>query len=157
MLKKCALMSFPVLQDFFDNVWFSDETHYVVRNVNIFCCEVIWTLRITSSVVAHPLSTVCRGLYTLSNARRRSPSRHHWSILVQGRQRVEPPVVPAGWCHTHTANESLAWLQPRFPDRLISHRCNPEWSPYSPDSKASCFWFAGIPQEQGAWQQLSLI
>ena len=47
-----------------------------------------------------------------------------------------PPVVPAGWCHPHISNKSLAWLQQRFPDRLISHRCDQEWSPYSPDLNA---------------------
>ena len=36
-----------------------------------------------------------------------------------------PPVVPAGWCHPHSSNESLAWLQQRFPDRPISCRCDP--------------------------------
>ena len=33
----------------------------------------------------------------------------------------------------HTSNESLAWQQQRFPDRLISRRCDPQWSPHSPD------------------------
>ena len=84
---------------------------------------------------------------------------HHWTILVRGRQwavcdnqhraicpgawqdldstwstergRQGPPVVPAGWCHT--SNESLAWLQLRFPDRLINSRCDPQWSPHSPE------------------------
>ena len=39
--QRCAIMSSPVLQDFLDNVWFSDEAHFVVRNVNISCCEVM--------------------------------------------------------------------------------------------------------------------
>ena len=29
----------------------------------------------------------------------------------------------------YTSNESLAWLRQRFPDRLISRGCDPEWSP----------------------------
>ena len=33
----------------------------------------------------------------------------------------------------HTSNESMEWLQQRFPDRLISRRSTPEWSPHSPD------------------------
>jgi len=33
----------------------------------------------------------------------------------------------------HTSNESLAWLQLRFPDRLINSRCDPQWSPHSPE------------------------
>ena len=39
--QKCAIMSYPVLQDFLDNVWFSDEAHFVVRYVDISCCEVM--------------------------------------------------------------------------------------------------------------------
>ena len=35
---------------------------------HIFCCQVTWTLRTTSSGVAHPLSTVCKGHYTLWSA-----------------------------------------------------------------------------------------
>jgi len=39
-----------------------------------------------------------------------------------------------------TSNESLAWLQQRFPDRLISHRCDPQWSPHSPDLNPPDFY-----------------
>ena len=38
------------------------------RTRHIFCCQVTWTLRTTSSGVAHPLSTVCKGHYTLWSA-----------------------------------------------------------------------------------------
>jgi len=38
------------------------------RTRHIFCCQVMWTLRTTSSGVAHPLSTVCKGHYTLWSA-----------------------------------------------------------------------------------------
>ena len=33
----------------------------------------------------------------------------------------------------HSSNESLAWLQQCFPDRLISRRCDQQWSQHSPD------------------------
>jgi len=33
----------------------------------------------------------------------------------------------------HTSNDSLAWLQQRFSDRLISRKCDPQWSPHSLD------------------------
>ena len=33
----------------------------------------------------------------------------------------------------HTANITMEWLDHRFPDRLISRRREPEWSPHSPD------------------------
>ena len=38
------------------------------RSRHIFCCQVTWTLRTISSGVAHPLSTVCKGHYTLWSA-----------------------------------------------------------------------------------------
>ena len=43
----------------------------------------------------------------------------------------------------HTSKESLAWLQQRFPDRLISRRCDPQWSPYSPDLNPPDFYLWG--------------
>ena len=57
-----------------------------------------------------------------------------WTAL--GRQRGVVRVLQ--WfqqdgANPHTSNESLAWLQKRFPDRLISRRCGPQWSPHSPD------------------------
>ena len=43
----------------------------------------------------------------------------------------------------HTSNESLALLQQRFPDRLISRRCDPQWSPHSPDLNPPDFYLWG--------------
>ena len=33
----------------------------------------------------------------------------------------------------HSWKESVAWLNQRFSDRLISCKCDQQWSPYSPD------------------------
>jgi len=41
---------------------------------------------------------------------------------------------------SHSLNESLAWLQQRFPDRLISCRCDPHWSLHSPDLNTPAFY-----------------
>ena len=101
---------------------------------------------------------------------------HHWTILVRGRQRAicdnqhraicpgawevldstwstergcqGPPVVPAGWCHPHSSNESLAWIQQRFPDRLITRRCDPQWSPHSPDLYPPDFYLCGYLKDR---------
>jgi len=101
---------------------------------------------------------------------------HHWTILVRGRQRAVcdnqhraicpgvwqvldstwsmergrqgPPVVPAGWCHFYTSNELLAWLQQRFPDRLISRRCDPQWSPHSPYLNPPGFYMWGYLKDR---------
>ena len=40
----------------------------------------------------------------------------------------------------HTANETLAWLRQRFKERLISRRCNVEWTPHSPDLNPPDFY-----------------
>jgi len=46
-----------VVPDFLDNVWFLDKAHFLLSgHMNI---------RTTSSGVAHPQSTVCKGHYTL--------------------------------------------------------------------------------------------
>ena len=41
------------------------------------------------------------------------------------------------------SNESHAWLRRRFPDRLISRRCDPEWSAHSPDLNPPDFYLWG--------------
>ncbi|GFO30707.1 transposable element tc3 transposase [Plakobranchus ocellatus] len=43
----------------------------------------------------------------------------------------------------YTSNESLTWLRQRFPDRLISRRCDPEWAPHSPDLNPPHFYLWG--------------
>ena len=43
----------------------------------------------------------------------------------------------------HTSNETLAWLQNRFSDRLIRRRCDPEWSLHSPDLNTPDFYLWG--------------
>ena len=101
---------------------------------------------------------------------------NHWTILVPGRQRAVcdnqhraicpgawqvlnsawstersrqgPPVVPAGWCHPHPSNKALAWLQQRFPDRLISRRCDLQWSPHSPNLNPPDFYLWGYLKDR---------
>jgi len=51
---------------------------------HIFCCQVTWTLRTTSSGVAHPLSTVCKGHYTLWSALPGLPSPNMASLDHSG-------------------------------------------------------------------------
>jgi len=51
---------------------------------HIFCCQVMWTLRTTSSRVAHSLSTVCKGHYTLWSALPGLPSPNMASLDHSG-------------------------------------------------------------------------
>ena len=48
----------------------------------------------------------------------------------------------------HTSNESLAWLQQRFPDRLISRRCDTRWSSHSPDLNLPYFYLWGYLKDR---------
>ena len=44
----------------------------------------------------------------------------------------------------HTANITMEWLNHRFPDRLISRRREPQWSPHSPDLNPPDFYLWGF-------------
>jgi len=48
----------------------------------------------------------------------------------------------------HSSNESLSWLQQRFPDRMISHRCDLQWSPHSPDLNPADFYMWGYLKDR---------
>jgi len=100
------------------------------RTKHIFCCQVTWTQRTISSGVAHPLSTVCKGHCTL------------WSALPGFQWFQQDGATP------HSPNESLAWLQQRFLDRLISRRCDQQWSPYSPDLNPPDFYMWGYLKDR---------
>jgi len=56
----------------------------------------------------------------------------------------------------HTSNKSLAWLEQRFSDRLISGRCDRQWSPHSPDLNPADFYMWGylkavVLKRFGSW------
>ena len=75
-----------------------------------------------------------------------------WQVLDSTwsteRGRQGSPVVPAGWCHPPLLKRILAWLQQRFPDRLISRRCDPQWSPHSPDLNPQDFYLWGYLKDR---------
>ena len=78
-----------------------------------------------------------------------------WTALGRRREVVralqwfqQDGATPSPPPHTHTSNESLAWLRQRFPDRLISRRCDPEWSPHSPDLNPPDFYLWGYLKDR---------
>ena len=48
--------------------------------------------------------------------------------------------------HSHTTNDSLAWLRERFKDKLISRKCEIEWAAHSPNLNPPYFLFVGVSQ-----------
>jgi len=142
--------------------WFLDEAHFLLSGHMNSKNNIFWGSTPPEHCLQRPLHSVkCTAWVAISK------TWHHWTILVRGRQRAVcdnqhraicpgawqvldstwstergrqgPPVVLAGRCHPHTSNESLACLQQRFPDRLIRRRCNPQWSPHSPDLNPQIF------------------
>ena len=72
-----------------------------------------------------------------------------WTALGQRRGVVRPPQwFQQDGATSNTSNESLAWLRQRFPDRLISRRCDPEWSPHSPDLNPPDFYLWGYLKDR---------
>jgi len=141
---------------------------------HIFCCQVTWTLRTTSSVVAHPPEhCLQRPLHSVKCTAWVAISKHgiigpfwfeddnEWSVTINTERYVQ--VLGKFWtalgrrrgvvrvlqwfqqdgATAHTLNESLAWLQQRFPDRLISRRCDLQWSLHSPDLNPPDFYLWG--------------
>ena len=48
----------------------------------------------------------------------------------------------------HTSDDSLAWLQQRIGGRLISRRCDPEWSAYTSDLNPLDFFLWGYLKDR---------
>jgi len=65
-----------------------------------------------------------------------------------GSSRMVSPPLP---------NQSLAWLQQRFPDRVISRRCDPQWSLHSPDLNPPDFYLLGCLKDRVYGNNLQTI
>ena len=134
---------------------------------HLFCYRVMWTPKTTFSREAHPLSTVCTFVHSLKCTDWFAISKQgiigpfwfddnehcltinidfqvlckFWTAL--GRHKVV--VMVCHWFQQdgttpHTSKESVGWFTQRFPDRLISCKCDPQWSPYSPDLNPPDFY-----------------
>lgn len=164
----CEWFSAKIDEDpnFLDNVWFSDEAHFLLSGHVNSKNNIFWGSTPPEHCLQRPLhSTKCTawvalskhgiiGPYwfeddndnalTVNTERYLQVLRKFWAAL--GRRRGV--VRGAQWFQQdgatpHTSNESLTWLQERFPDRLISRRCNPEWAPHSPDLNPPDFYLWG--------------
>ena len=139
--------------DLVDNVWFSDKAHFLLSgHVN----NIFRSSTPPEQCLQRPLHSVkCTawdaiskhgiiGPFWFEEGNERSVTinteRHvqvlgkFWTAL--GRQRGVVRILQ--WFQQdgatpHTSNKSLTWLQQFCSDGLISRRCDPEWSPHSPD------------------------
>ena len=112
--------------DFLDNLWFSDKAHFLLSGHVNSKNNIFWGSTPPDHCLQRPLHSVKCTAWV---------ARHHWTILVQGRQRPVcgnqhwaicpgawqvldstwstergrqgPPVVPAGWCHPQNLKRTI--------------------------------------------------
>ena len=157
--------------DFLDNMWFSDEAHFLLSGHVNSKNNIFWGSTLPDHCQQRPLHSVkctawvaisTHGIIgpfwfedddelplTVNTERYIQVLRKFWVAL--GRRRGIDRALQ--WFQQdgatpHTSNESLEWLQQRFDDRLISRRCNPEWSPHSPDLNPPDFYLWGYLKDR---------
>ena len=148
--------------DFLEDVWFSDEAHFNLSgHVNIKN-NVFWGSEPPNEVLQRPLHSIkCTawaaiskhgiiGPFFFEDAQGNTETVNKERYLVvlnkfwrelgvrsrrRGQNRVDRGVqwFQQDGAPPHTANVTLAWLDQKFPDRLVSRRRDPEWAPHSPD------------------------
>lgn len=152
--------------DFLDDLWFSDEAHFLLSgHVNSKNC-IFWGTAPPEDVLERPLHSVkCTAWVAISKHGIIGPfwfeDENERSVTVNTERYLE--VLKKFWntlgrrvgvireeqwfqqdgATPHTSNQTLAWLRQRFPDRLISRRCDPEWAPHSPDLNPPDFYLWG--------------
>lgn len=152
----------------FDRLWFSDEAHFWLSGHVNSRNAVHWGSKVPDKVLTKPLHSEKvsawiamrrgggligpfffeneRGVAQTINAERYvgTALRPFWEEL----QRKNGVDVNEEWIQQdgatpHTAAASRAWLQERFPDRVISLKEEVEWAPHSPDLSPLDFFLWG--------------
>lgn len=157
--------------DFLDNVWFSDEAHFLLSGHVNSKNNIFWGSTPPEFCLQRPLHSVkCTAWVAISKHGVIGPfwfeDDNEQSVTINTERYVQ--VLGKFWtalgrrrgvvralqwfqqdgATPHTSNESLAWLRQRFPDRLISRRCDPEWSPHSPDLNPPDFYLWGYLKDR---------
>ena len=154
--------------DFLDNVWFSNEAHFLLSGHVNFKNNIFWGSTPPEHCLQRPLhSAKCTAWVDISKHGIIGPFRFEddkeLSVTINTERYVQVFWTALGrwrggvrvlqWFQQdgatpHSSNESLAWLQQRFPDRLISRRCDPQWSPHSPDLNPPDFYMWGYLKDK---------
>ena len=157
--------------DFLDNVWFSDKAHFLLSGHvnsknNIFCGSTppehclqnpLHSVKCTAWAAISKHGIIGPFWFEDDNERSVTINTERYVQVLgkfwteHGRRRGVVRVLQ--WFQQdgatpHTSNESLAWLQQCFPDRLISRRCDPQWSPHSPDLNTPDFYMWGYLKDR---------
>ena len=159
------------MSDFLDNAWCSDGAHFLLSGHvdsknNIFCGSThpkhclqrpLHSVKCTAWVAITKHSII--GPFWFEDDNERSVTINterfiqvlgkFWTAL--GRQRGVVKVLQ--WFQQdgatpHFSNDSLAWRQQCFPDRLISRRCDLQWSLHSSDLNPPDFYLWGYLKDR---------
>lgn len=163
--------------DFLNDVWFTDEAHFLVAGHVNSKNNVFWGTQPPNYVLERPLHSLkCtawvaiskHGIIgpfwfedaeeqplTVTKERYLEVLQKFWRELGLMNRRRGPNRVhrEQQWYQQdgatpHTANTSLEWLDRKFPDRLISRRREPEWAPHSPDLNPPDFYLWGYLKDR---------
>ena len=152
--------------DFLDDVWFSDETHFLLSGHGNSKNNIFWGTTPPEDCLQRPLHSIkCTAWVAMSKHGIIGPfwfedeNQHSVTVNTErylgvlrkfwtasGRRRGV--VRDEQWfkqdgATPHTSNYSLEWLRESFGDRLISRRCDPEWASHSPDLNPPDFYLWG--------------
>ena len=152
--------------DFLDDVWFSDEAHFLLRGKVNSKTIVFWGTQAPDEVLQRTLHSVkCTAWVSISkhwiigpfwfenaNEEAVTVTKEHYIVVlnkfwtVLGSRGVNRDVqwFQQDGATPHTANITMEWLDHRFLDQLISRRREPEWSPHSPDLNPPDFYLWGF-------------
>ena len=153
---------------FLDNLWFSDEAHFLFSGYVNSKNNIFWSL-------IPPEGCLQLSLHSIKYTPWVAISKHgiigpYWldsecSLMVNSQCYIE--VLQKFWTRLgwwrgfekdgqwfwqdgatpHTSNETLQWFRQRFGDRLISQRCEIEWAANSPDLNPPYFYLWGYPKD----------
>ena len=157
--------------EFLNDVWFSDEAHFLLSGHVNSKNNIFWGSAPPDYCLEKPLhSSKCTAwvaiskhgiigpfwfedvngqAVTINTKRYVEVLRKFWAELGQ-RRGVTRAIqwFQQDGATPHTSNESLEWLHQHFPGRLISRRCDPEWSPHSPDLNPPDFFLWGYLKDR---------
>ena len=153
--------------DFLDEVWFSDEAHFLLSGHVNSKNNVFWGTQAPNEILQRPLHSVkCTAWVAISkhgiigpfwfedaDEKAATVTKERYIVVLNkfwralGKRRdINRDVqwFQQDGATPHTANITMEWLDHRFPDRLISRRREPEWSPHSPDLNPPDFYLWGF-------------
>lgn len=156
--------------DFLDDVWFSDEAHFLLSGHVNSKNNIFWGTTPPEDCLQRPLHSIkCTAWVAMSKHGIIGPfwfedenqcavtvnTEHYLGVLKKfwttlGRRRGV--VRGVQWFQQdgatpHTSNDSLEWLRERFGVRLISRRCDSEWASHSPDLNPPDFYLWGYMKD----------